>query len=533
MEFSTSDSQNPRILQVYNVYRVVLAFIFVVTFVTGGTASLLGAYDPDLFFRVSVSYTLLSIIFAFVSASTLGFRSDPTYVSGLFIVDIFAISLLTYSCGGMISGLGYLELFTIAASGILIKGRVSTFLAAIATISIIYCEFYIYVSADNQPSQFLQAGILGIILFITSLYLQTVTNRIYRSAQIADQQAIDIIDLEKLKNEIFQRMRTGIIVVDDAGIIVTMNGAAERMLLNDPESKVHSSLPSILEQQLASWRQNKQIRPTPFLFAESGPQFQANFTYLNPALQSNVLIFIEDNSQIIQRVRQMKLASLGRLTASIAHEIRNPLGAISHASQLLVESSNITDDDVRLTEIILAHCKRVDRIIEDILDVSRHKEDSSEKINLQQWLVSYIKGYHEAHKIDGTISVKIEPSDTMIRVIPSQFEQILNNLFENGLRYSKMATGVENLQLEGGYDESQDDQLPFLLVIDDGPGVAPEAEEHIFEPFHTTESRGTGLGLYISKELCEANQARLSYRRTVSGKSCFSIHFSHVDRNVI
>jgi two-component system sensor histidine kinase PilS (NtrC family) len=88
------------------------------------------------------------------------------------------------------------------------------------------------------------------------------------------------------------------------------------------------------------------------------------------------------------------------------------------------------------------------------------------------------------------------------------------------------------LQLKGGLGRNAELSTPVLHVIDEGPGVSAEAEEHLFEPFYTTNPDGTGLGLYISKELCEANQAQLSYRRTSKGKSCFTIHFSHADRNM-
>ena len=235
---------------------------------------------------------------------------------------------------------------------------------------------------------------------------------------------------------------------------------------------------------------------------------------------------------MIQRVRQMKLASLGRLTASIAHEIRNPLGAISHASQLLEEAPALAPAEKRLVEIILNHCARVNHIIEDVLHMSRQRQEASERVNLQDWLAQFVENYRSTHQLNGAITISVTPPETELRVIISQLEQILNNLFENGLRYSAQSTGFTTLSLEGGMTGPQEFQVPFLHVIDDGPGVDPQTEEHLFEPFHTTENAGTGLGLYISKELCEANQAQLSYRRTESGKSCFSIHFPHPDRNL-
>ncbi len=249
-------------------------------------------------------------------------------------------------------------------------------------------------------------------------------------------------------------------------------------------------------------------------------------------MEADFLVFLEDNRQIVQRVRQMKLASLGRLTASIAHEIRNPLGAISHASQLLKESGTASVDDKRMIEIILDHCNRVNMIIEDVLDVSRHDDTLAQKIVLKTWLEEFIENYKATHDQCYEIELTIEESDTRVNVISGQLEQVLNNLFDNGLRYSKQNTNRATLQVIAGLDSRDGDYQPYIHVIDDGIGITDSDEALLFEPFHTTESNGTGLGLYISKELCEANQSQLSYRKTEEGKSCFSIYFSHPERSV-
>ena len=209
---------------------------------------------------------------------------------------------------------------------------------------------------------------------------------------------MDIVDLEKLNNEIIQRMRTGIVVVNPAREIISMNSAAKSNLapllaLADAGEKYEYSLPEVLQQQLKLWKINPKRQPQPITIPETNKQLQLNFSFLRPDAESDVLIFLEDNRQVVQRVRQMKLASLGRLTASIAHEIRNPLGAISHASQLLQESNTIAEDDQRMIEIILGHCNRVNMIIEDVLDASRHDDTSAQKVVLKDWLVKFIDHY--------------------------------------------------------------------------------------------------------------------------------------------
>ncbi|MDO8273797.1 MAG: ATP-binding protein [Gammaproteobacteria bacterium] len=541
MDVSTQPDQNHRILQIYNIYRVILALVLMATFLTSPTTTQLGSHDPDLFHDILIAYGIFSVLVITLIRPGQDVRARQSLLSSVFIADILAIALITYSCGGMVSGLGLLHLVTIAAGSILIIGRMSTFLAAIASIATIYAEVYLSFSTDVVANQYMQAGLLGILLFATSLYLQSLSERMRRSALLAAEQATSIVNLEQLNQLVIQRMRTGIVVVDANARVLTANDAAIQMLgltgteegrLSNNSSATRQTLPPVLQQHLLSWRGRPGRRVPTFAVNSAAPQLQANFAYLNPASESNIVIFLEDSTQIIQRVRQMKLASLGRLTASIAHEIRNPLGAISHASQLLQEGDGLQQADRRLLEIILNHCGRVNLIIEDVLHMSRHKQDGSERINLLDWLTRFVDNYCESHQLNGQISIDIFPPMTEIRVIVSQLEQILTNLMENGLRYSEQATGKATLQLKGGLGRNAELSTPVLHVIDEGPGVSTEAEEHLFEPFYTTNPNGTGLGLYISKELCEANQAQLSYHRTSKGKSCFTIHFSHADRNM-
>ncbi|MGB4248396.1 MAG: ATP-binding protein [Pseudohongiellaceae bacterium] len=541
MEANPLPEQNIRILQIYNIYRLLLVLVLLATFLTSATTTQLGIHDPDLFMDVLLAYGIFGMLVIALITPSRTFSSSQYLLSALFIVDIFAIGFITYSCRGVVSGLGLLHLVTIAAGGILVVGRISTFLAAIASIVTIYGEVYLSFTTDGLANQYVQSGLLGALLFATSLFLQTLAERMRRSAMLTAEQATSIVNLEQLNHLIIQRMRTGIVVVDTRGKVITANDAANRMLsLNasndatkNPGNPTDTQpLPEVLKKHLEMWRESPGKRLPTFRSRKSGPQLQASFAYLNPNSDSSILVFLEDSSQFIQRVRQMKLASLGRLTASIAHEIRNPLGAISHASQLLQEAEGLTDADRRLVDIILNHCARVNLIIEDVLHMSRQKQDSAERINLHDWLTEFVAGYCESHEVNGTVTVDIKPRSTEVRVITSQFEQILNNLLENGLRYSQRATGTADLKLKGGLGRKSDQSTPVLHVIDEGQGVDAATEERLFEPFHTTEATGTGLGLYISKELCEANQAQLSFRRTRKGKSCFSIHFSHPDRNV-
>ena len=171
-------------------------------------------------------------------------------------------------------------------------------------------------------------------------------------------------------------------------------------------------------------------------------------------------------------------------------------------------------------------------IIEDILDVSRHDGTSAQKIDLKSWLEDFIESYKTTHEQWDEIELDIQEPDTQLHVIAGQLEQVLNNLFDNGLRYSKKNNGRATLQIVAGLESKDKYKQPYIHVIDDGIGIDDTDQGLLFEPFHTTEPSGTGLGLYISKELCEANQSHLSFSKTKAGKSCFSIHFSHTEHSV-
>ncbi|MEX2367131.1 MAG: HAMP domain-containing sensor histidine kinase, partial [Pseudohongiellaceae bacterium] len=297
------------------------------------------------------------------------------------------------------------------------------------------------------------------------------------------------------------------------------------------ENYENKMLPDILLGYLENWKINPHIRILPFNMPESDIQIQANFSYLTPGDNSNVLIFLEDYSLLSSRVQQLKLVSLGRLTASIAHEIRNPLGAISHASQLLTESSKLPEGDERLIEIIINHSNRINSIIENILQLSRNKGEVPELINLSLWLPQFISRFANSYNHPVTIDLELADDNIQIRVNPSQLEQLLTNLCDNGIRYSMKKTGREHLTVRVQF--SPDGLSPYIDIIDEGEGIPLADRGKIFEPFFTTERSGTGLGLYICREICEANQAQISYLRTENQQSCFRISFTHPDRQIV
>ncbi len=243
-----------------------------------------------------------------------------------------------------------------------------------------------------------------------------------------------------------------------------------------------------------------------------------------------ILVFIEDMSKITQQAQQMKLASLGRLTAGIAHEIRNPLGAISHAAQLMEESPHLDKGDLQMLDIIRRHSRRVNGIVENVLDLSRRRTANADLIDVSDWLKEFKSDYLQTQEesADSIIDLSLAPNVPPARFDKSQIEQVLVNLCDNGLRYSQQQTGQRRIEIRAG--ATVDGERAYLDVRDSGPGISQEHQGSVFEPFFTTDKSGTGLGLYLARELCEANQAHLSLVDDNQPGCCFRITFAHPGR---
>ncbi|MEJ2089026.1 MAG: HAMP domain-containing sensor histidine kinase, partial [Gammaproteobacteria bacterium] len=408
---------------------------------------------------------------------------------------------------------------------ILVTGRLVSVIPAVATIAVLYEEFYLSLSAPTLQDGYFQGGILGALYFAAALAIQRSSNRVRMNDVRALTQAAELADLERVNRQIVQRMRTGIVLVDQNNQIRMANQSALSLmgLMGGP-----TELPDSLKAHLLAWREDTHLRIPPFHVGPATPEVRVAFLAVrSDDPHGDVTVFIEDTGEIQQQAQQLKLAALGRLSASIAHEIRNPLSAVSHAAQLLSESQNIDQGDARLTDIIHSHCQRMNSVIENVLEMSRRNPPSPVKLDLGDFLDEFKTDFVESVG-DAIIEIDVKPRDTEVRVDKSQLSQALTNLVDNGIRYSREAGKQPLVRLEGGIDPRTD--RPYLNVVDQGPGVPDDQLSKLFEPFFTTAKSGTGLGLYISRELCEANQARLNYEPREAGGSCFRITFAHPDR---
>jgi two-component system sensor histidine kinase PilS (NtrC family) len=233
-----------------------------------------------------------------------------------------------------------------------------------------------------------------------------------------------------------------------------------------------------------------------------------------------VVIFLEDMQRAQAEAQQIKLAALGRLTANMAHEVRNPLSAISYATELLQEELGDAGQ-ARLLQLIQDNTHRLNRIVQDVMQLNRRDRSHPEILDLSVWLPVFIEEFSQAERLQPGILVLNSLPACRIAFDQGHLHQILWNLCSNAWHYCQRQPASLALVIHT-------ENAPLTLEVqDDGPGISTEHQLQLFEPFFTTSKQGTGLGLYIARELCEANGARLEYYpdETRNGGSSFRITF--------
>jgi two-component system sensor histidine kinase PilS (NtrC family) len=338
--------------------------------------------------------------------------------------------------------------------------------------------------------------------------------------------------MAQLSQYIVQHLRESILVIDSRDRIRLINESAAVALGDQnayPDALIGEASPRLLY-LLEAWRQREaNAGPSPasehtFIAADGARLIRPHFAPLGDSKPPPVLIFLEDTTLLEEKVQQSKLAALGRLSASIAHEIRNPVGAMSHAGQLLAESPNLTEDERRLTEIIRSNAGRVSGIIENVQRLSRREPVQQERLSLSTWMEEFHEEFCETMQWPRTRLVVANVSaEVEARVDPNQLRQIVWNLCENAIKHAVGPDATQSVELRCG--RMSGTARPFLEVADRGPGVALEHAERIFEPFYSG-GRGSGLGLFLARELAQSNRATLLYEPRAGGGSVFRLVFT-------
>ncbi|NOR51789.1 MAG: PAS domain-containing protein [Gammaproteobacteria bacterium] len=517
-----STPQNWRPLLYFNLYRIGLLVIMLLLSRTNNLPIPLGSLDPELFDQTLLLYLFASLFIIFTLAV-----ERPAYNIQLHFqlgVDIVFITLLMHASGGVGSGVVMLLVISVANHSALASGQMPSLFAALATIALFLEQTYNLLYENELGFNYPFAGLFGIVLFATALLTNTLAKRARESEALAEQRGIDLANMAELTEYTIAHMQTGIIAVDPGRQVRMVNDAAKRILdlpslaIGQKMVRVSTDLSKILER----WLQGRHYPITSFS-SHNGTHIQPEFIIIGHQPLEGALIFLTDADAANEQAQQVKLAALGRLTAGIAHEIRNPLGAISHASELLNESDDFNKADHRLTEIIHNNCYRLNSIVETILQLGRREQQvNSQSILLLPWLNNFVTSLCESQQIvSSEVEIDVEPDDLIVTFDSGHLHQILWNLCQNGIRHAHPEE-LPILRIVA----TQSDNEATIDVIDTGRGIDEERVNRLFEPFFTTEHKGTGLGLYISKTLAHSNHADLSYHPTENCSSCFRININ-------
>ncbi len=507
----------------FNLYRLVLGALLVFLFGKHGTALQLNAHNQALFYDTSVLYAL-SVLASLVAIKL----RKPSFSFQLAIqvgIDIACVAVLTYASGGVQFGLGILLLVSLAAAGMISRGRITLFFAAVASITMLLEHFYAVLTQDADIMQYFQVGLLSIAYFAVAWSAHALAKYAVASERLASQRGAELASMAEANRLVIQGLPDGVLVVDESGAIRQYNPSAERLLGCNFSSTGGATLQKcapLLADMFTAWRRDQAPLRDGLRLPVTDRLVRVRFLPVRQENFGGALLILEDMHRIQAQARQIKLAALGRLTANIAHEIRNPLSAISYAVELFREEKEGPAQE-RLVDIIMENTRRLNSIVKDVMQLNRRDRAQAESMGLGEELDRFAREICQAeHAPPELLSIEVEP-DCRVSYDRGHLNQVLWNLCSNAMRYCSKRPGSVNL-----HARKSADGVVTLEVSDDGAGVSPAMEQQLFEPFFTTESNGTGLGLYIARELCEANGASLEYVRRPQGGACFRIIFGGV-----
>ena len=496
-----------RTLVVFSAYRVVLALGLSGAYAFLNAFFQLGTLQPGLAVTTLVTYAVAAVLL--VVPALIREPRISLQVTAAVLVDVLAIVVLMHTSGGIRSGIGVSLLISLAAAGLITRGRLVFFHSAVAAIAILVEQAFQMWRFDAPASDFVQSGLTSMALFATAGLGWTLARYARTSETIAQQRTIDLANMSQINELVIRDMQDGFLVVDPEGTIRQSNPRAVQLLGPLPQGRrpLLAEYSPEIARLMESWRRGPEVTYAPFRTPRSASELAVHFVPIGGGETPPTVVFVEDVGRLRAQAQQMKLVALGRLTASIAHEIRNPLSSINHAAELLAETEHAQAGDDRLVTIIRDNVHRLDRIVQEVLYLNRRDRAQPETIEARAFLEQFTADFcaNEGVPADG---VQLEIRTTQRLSFDRQhLHQVLWNLLRNAWRHGLKLRGSVRVTLL----PAEAPGMLALEVADDGKGVAPDLQPHLFEPFFTTEAQGTGLGLYIARELCEGNGARIEY----------------------
>lgn len=522
-ETPASTPPNWRGLRFFNAYRLIVAALLLAAHALPIKAAIFQLDNGDLFTLMSGIYGLGAM--ALLAFDELRWGRYATRLQIGLALDLLMLGLLGHVDGAPTANLQILMIISMAYASLLLGGRESLAFAALGSVHLLLLAQWDVAHGGQADKLFTHAGLLGMALFAVAILARNLARRLEATQQLVEQRSVDLANETQLNQLILERTHEGVIVIDENNDIHHANEAALRLLHCRREGEQRRRALGAINPELAAalraWRQ----QPEDSLAVariEQPERLHARITPLTDNPLGPVALFVEDDAYLMDQLQRDKLAAVGRLTASIAHELRNPLSAIGQAGQLL-EQTVQDQQDHRLLGIIRTQVERIDRIVENVLSTSRRKHANPQWVDLGHWVERFAEQYRSLHDMgDARLDITVNP-DLGVRVDPWHLDQVLSILLDNARQHGKPEVGVARIRIDARPLGPQ--KRPCIEIRDNGPGIAPESRERLFEPFFTTHAQGNGLGLFIARELAEANQLSLQYHPDIHGESCFRLTF--------
>lgn len=510
-------------LRYFSAYRLVIASLLLGSaYLRSWSFELVPATNETFYFGAAVFYWLAAL--GAVLLLRFRRRRFNLQLSFQVLLDIVAITIMMHASGGLRGGLGVVLLVSLAGAGLVGQGRMVLFYAAVATLAILFQQGLLFLERNADLSVFFQAGMLCAGFFASAISARLLARRVVANEELARKRGEALANEVYVSQRVIEEMQDGVLVVTPLGEVRLHNPQAESLLGPiSPKALYLDDYSAALDVHFRLWhRGGGEAGSLVFQVPRSGKQVCARLLQTQSSA-GDTLILLEDMDRLREQAQQMKLAALGRLTANIAHEIRNPLSAINHAGELLQEEISPHSGDGRLLRIILDNAQRLERIVRDVLEVGRRDRCHPEAIALNTALPTYVEEFQLKESVNPAV-LTLEPLPPLVLEFDrAHLHQVLWNLLGNALRHCQKLPGSVRLAAR----EADDGQVE-LHVWDDGPGIPELVREQVFEPFFTTHNKGTGLGLYLARELCAANGACLELLESSEGEGA---HFRITGRS--
>ena len=432
--------------------------------------------------------------------------------------DIAMAALVSHALPAAATSAALLLTFNLAAGALLLPLAASLSLALLAALSLLGVAAWT-MARDPQGANVLVQPLAFTLTYLAVAWLAYMAGqRVRSSLALAEHRGSALTHQVELNELIIRRMRTGVMLVDEDGRIRLANEAALAALgASRLDGLLLREAAHPLSVRLAQWRRSGERNDSLLQLDPGQPDMLPRFVRPHPD-SGQTLVFLDDASLVSRRAETLTLATLGRFSASLAHEIRNPLASISYAAQLL-EEAELAPADRRMVQIIVQQCRRTNAIIETVMGLARRERAAPEPLDLGRFAQQFVADYKAGLPLETDRIDAIVPDRPVLAMVdPRHLHQVVGTLVQNALNHGRMPGQPARVSLVAYHDEQ-----PCLDVIDRGPGIPEAVATNLFKPFYTTSEHGTGLGLYLAREICLANQSGLEYVAMPGGGSCFRI----------